>query len=109
MLQIPKRALPSTASVRVPLEGDYGGEFAEPVAIGHVRYEKAAGIRRTDYQLQDGTTGIVFIDAVNSEGAFEVPASSMVSIDGAPEVCVNACHPREQFAGRVHHWELEVR
>ena len=56
MLQIPKRALPSTASVRVPLEGDYGGGFADPVAIGHVRYEKAAGIRRTDYQLQDGTS-----------------------------------------------------
>lgn len=94
--------------MRVPLE-EGGGEFAPPVPINNVRYEKAAGIRRTDYQLQDGTTGIVFIDAVNSEGSFEVPAGSLVSIDGAPEVCVNECHPREGFAGRVHHWELEVR
>ena len=57
MLQMPKRALPSTATVRVPIESGYGGEFAAAVTIGHVRYEKAAGIRRTDYQLQDGTTG----------------------------------------------------
>lgn len=110
MRQIPKKALPLTAQVRVPdPESDRGGAFLEAVEIEHVRYEQTHSIRRTDYQLADGTTGLLFVDAANSAGAFEVPAGAKVSVDGGGTwMTVNASHRFEAF-NRVHHWELELR
>ena len=110
MRPIPKRALPLTALVKVPdPESDRGGAFCEPVEIGHVRYEQTHSIRRTDYQLADGTSGLMFVDAANSEGAFEVPAGAKVSVDGgATWMTVNASQRFEAF-GNVHRWELELR
>lgn len=109
MRQIPKRLLPHTALVRLPDdEADYNGHFESGErTIAHVRYDRTASIRRTDYQLQDGTTGLVFIDAVNSEGAFEVPTGSTLTIDGT-ELFVNVTRAFEDINGHVHHWELEV-
>lgn len=110
VLPIPPRYMTSTARVRVPQE-DAGGHlaYAEPVTIGRVRYELAANVRATDYQLQDGTTGVLFIDAVTSVGAFELPAGSLVSVDGAVEACVSACRRYDAGSGTVHHWEVELR
>ena len=109
MRQIPKRLLPDKAVVRVPDDDALsGGQYGDEVEIENVRYDKSASIRRTDYQLQDGTTGIVYIDAVNSAGAFEIPAGSVLKI-GDLEVYVNITRTFEDFAGHVHHWELEVR
>lgn len=109
MRQIPKRLLPDTAIVRLPDDdASAGGHFEQERTIERVRYDKSASIRRTDYQLQDGTTGIVYIDAVNSVGAFEVPAGSVLKI-GSVEVYVNITRTFEGFAGHVHHWELEVQ
>lgn len=111
MMPIPLRMLPSAAEVRVPIEGEGGyRDLAEPVTVEHVRYEMAAGVRKTGYQLQDGTTGVLFVDAANSTGGFELPAGSMVRVDGAEaECCVSACHRYEGMGGRVHHWEVELR
>ena len=107
---IPLCLLPSTATVRVPDPGaDRGGAFLPAVTIERVRYESTAGIRHESWQLQDGTSGILYVDAANSGGAFEVPAGSKVSVDGGPETSVNACHRYEEFGGRVHHWEIELR
>lgn len=111
MLPIPLCMLTSKIAVRVPEDGASGyRELADPVNIGRVRYEMVAGIRKTDYQLQDGTTGLLFVDAVNSTGAFELPAGALVRVDGAEaECCVSACHRFEGMGGRVHHWEVELK
>lgn len=106
---IPRRLLASTARVRVPLPGAaYGGEYGEHREIAGVCLQGADSLRPTDYQLRDTTTGVLFVDAVNSRGAFAVPAGSLVSVDGGPESCVAEC--REYAEGRrVHHWELVLR
>lgn len=109
-MPIPARLLTSSCTVR-PMEADPATGYPEPGAprkIGRVRYELCAGVRRTAYQTQDGTTGLLFIDAANSPGAFEVPAGSLVSVDGGPECCAAACR-RFEDGGRVHHWEVELR
>lgn len=66
-------------------------------------------MRATDYQLQDGTSGLLFVDAVNTAGAVELPAGSLVSVDGGPECCVSSCTRCVDERGRVHHWEVELR
>lgn len=107
---IPTSLMPSSAAVRVPVDGKDGGEHEQEARlIEHVRYESASAAKRSSYVFADGSTGLVYIDAANSIGAFEVPVGSLVSIDGAPEVCVVKCAPFESYAGRVHHWEVEVR
>lgn len=109
MLQIPKRYLPHTVQVQVPKDSDgFGGQYEEPQTIAHVRVEPLWTLRATQYQLQDGAHGILFVDAVNSEGAFEIPAGSLVTLEGEPSPAnVLACHP---FIGadEVHHWEVEL-
>lgn len=111
---IPPSLLPHTMEVRVPAAGAArGGEYMPPRRVGNVRYQAVLGTRPTAYQLQDGTTGIVFADAETSPGAFEVPAGSKLAIlapDGwTASVSVLACRRFEDVGGRVHHWELEVR
>lgn len=110
MVPIPIRLLTSSCTVRaMGIDPETGyPEPGEPREIRRVRYELCAGVRRTPYQTQDGTTGLLFIDAANSPGAFEVPAGSLVSVDGGPECCVAACR-RYEDGGCVHHWEVELR
>ena len=105
---IPISALPSAMQVRVPRDGDYGGSYAEPVTVSNVRYDRSSRLLSRDYVLTDGASGVVFVDAANSPGAFEVPEGSLVSIDGGDEVAVIRCERFQPF-GEVHHWELVVR
>jgi hypothetical protein len=111
MHQLPASTLSSNALVKVPkVDAEFGGEFDEPVNIRRVRLDGVDSIRSTPYALAEDTTGLLFVDAVISVGAFEVPAGSKVSLDGgATWSSVNACHRFETFGGRTHHWELEVR
>lgn len=105
MLPIPKSLLRQTAAVRVPRDGAFGGEYEEALAIEHVRFEPCAAIRQTDYQLQAPVAGTLFVDAVNSSPAMEVPAGSLVSVDGeVSEACVQECRVI-RGAGSIHHWE----
>ena len=48
------------------------------------------------------------VDAVNSEGAFEIPAGSRVLVGAGPSVLVRSCRRCCVIRGVVHHWELEV-
>ena len=52
--------------------------------------------------------GKVYVDALNSGGAFEVPAGSRIDI-GGHSYLVAECRRCEDFNGHVHHWELVVR
>lgn len=105
---IPKKLMPDTMSVCEPADGDYGGEFAEPYEVANVRFDANIPLMRLDYVLEDGTEGIVFVDATNSGIAKEIPVGSLVTIRG-DQMEVAKVHRFEGFNGETHHWELEVR
>ena len=102
---IPARLLADDAVVRVP---DGVGGYAEGVAVSHVRFARTQGVVDDYHRSADAGSGKVYIDAVSSDGAFEVPAGSRIDIGGYSYyvVEVKRC---EDFNGRVHHWELVVR
>lgn len=105
---IPRYLLPHTALVRVPVDSELGGErAAEPEVVGHVRYCPAQEVARMDYVLTDGSKGLLFIDRINSAGAFEVPADSLVEVCGE-ELYARKVTPCIECEGRVHHWEVEL-
>lgn len=105
---ISKRLMPDSMTVREPADGDYGGVFAEPYKVANVRFDANIPLMRLDYALEDGTRGIVFVDAVNSGVASEIPVGSLVTIRG-DQMEVAKVHRFEGFNGETHHWELEVR
>lgn len=105
---IPRSVLSSSVVVREPIEGDYGGAYGEPKTISNVRFIPSSRIVRGDIVLSDGVKGVLFIDAVNSAGAFDIPVGSLLSIDGAEDASAGKVDRFEGFAGVVHHWEIEV-
>lgn len=102
---ISARLLSDTMVVRVPV-GD--GGFSEERAIRRVRFCRVQSVSGDDHRSADAGAGCVFVDAVASPGAFEVPAGSRVGIDGHSYV-VAACRRCETVSGRIHHWELTIR
>lgn len=102
--QIPPRLLPDDAVVRVP-DGD---GFADGVALRHVRFDRSQSVSDDGHRSADAGAGTVFVDAVNTVGAFEVPAGSRVDIGGHSYLVAEA-RRFEGHQGRVHHWELMVR
>lgn len=110
MIPLPRRLLRSTATVRVPEEGSpYGGRYREPVTVRRVCFQGEAGLQRTDYQLQAPLKGVMYMDPRVSEGAFPIPAGSLVSIDGeVSEATVHECAPVPS-AANIHHWEVTLK
>lgn len=106
---IPASLMPSAMTVRVPVQGDYSGEYSPPVTVERVRFDTYEALARRDYKLMDGSQGLVYIDAATSSPAFELPAGSLVSVDGGQEMQVVRCTRHAGFFGEVHHWEAEVR
>lgn len=101
---IPCSLLGTSCAVREPLpDGDYG----EAREIAHVRFERLHEAV-DDAHRADDVLGTVYIDAVMSEGAYEVAAGSRIEIEGA-SLLVARVRRIEGTWGRVHHWELEVR
>lgn len=102
---IPRRLLPDVVVVRVP-DGDGGYERGR--TIENVRFERRRSTVDEPHRSADAGAGTVYVDAVNSAGAFEVPPGSRIEIRGVSlyVASVKAC---EGAAGRVHHWELSVR
>ena len=99
---IPRRFLPDTMLVRVP---DGLGGFADGVEISHVRFARAQSACDDAHRSADAGAGKVYVDAVNSGGAFEVPAGSRVEIGGRSYL-VAECKRCEGFGGAVHHlWD----
>ena len=102
---IPRRLLPDTAIVRVP---DCEGGYEDGHAIVGVRFERTQSIVDDPHRSADAGSGKVYIDAVNSTGAFEVPAGSRIEVKGA-SLLVASVKRCEAAGGRIHHWELSVR
>lgn len=101
---IPRNALPDTMTVRLALPD---GSFGEPQVIAGVRFQRVQSANDDEHRTADAGAGKVFVDAVNSVGAFEVPAGSRVGLRGH-SYYVRECRACEDFFGRVHHWELKV-
>ena len=115
MMPIPRRLLRQACTVRVPRDSFYRGEYEEPVSFGRVCYEPASSIGGTansggsPHQEQNPVRGTLFIDPRASEGAFEVPAGSLVKVDGMEtEAVVREC-AAIMCGGRVHHWEVVLK
>lgn len=114
MSPIPLSLLPDSMEVQAPADSGYGGEYAAPVTVEHVRFENSMEMVRRGYVLNDGSRGLVYIDAANSagatdgEGCFTVPVGSLVRI-GNKDLSVVKVVPCPGFFGVVHHWEIEVR
>ena len=100
---IPKGKLDKTMVVCAPRPD---GTFAEPVAIigvgFHERQEACADAHRS---ARGG--GWVFVDAVNSKGAFSVPVGSRVTISGRAYTVLENIMIGNLWS-RPHHWELKV-
>lgn len=102
---IPRQLLPDDMLV---LPSDDQGGYGDARMVRHVRPELADGV--ADYPHRDSArSGRVFVDAVNSRGAFEVPAGSRVVVGSLPGMRVLRCRRCCMVRGQVHHWELEVR
>jgi hypothetical protein len=101
---IPRRLLPDDMLVW-PSDGQ--GGFLEPRLVRHVRLEVVDEMV-DDPHRASARSGRIFVDAVNSAGAFEVPASSRVLVGSLPRMQVRSCRRCAVVRGVVHHWELEV-
>ena len=114
---LPRSVLPSVMEVRAPVaDSEYGDEWSDPVTVSHVRFQRAAdlalvsvGGAQPGYVFRDGSRGLVYVDAATSEGAFEVPEGSRVSVDGGDAMEVARVTRCDHMDGTCHHWELEVR
>lgn len=96
---IPRHMLPDSMEV---LEG------CEVVArVGHVRLELDVALGDDPYGAKAAVTGTVYVDALHSEGAFEVPVGTWVVVRGL-RLLVIGCRGYEAMNGNVHHWELAV-
>ena len=102
---IPRRLLPDRIVVRVP---DGEGGYEKGRTIANVRFERKQSVVDEPHRSADAGGGKVYIDAVNSTGAFEVPAGSRVEI-GSASLYVASVKRCETAAGHIHHWELSVR
>ena len=90
-------------------QSNYSGEFeAEGAYIAHVLYQSKQQLGRNVVKLADGSQGLLFIDAVNSAGAYSVPVGSKVIIDGEERI-VASVMPCLTYNGNIHHWELELK
>lgn len=102
---IPARLLPDSCLVREPTAD---GGFGELRAISRVRFERAQSVVAEAHRGADAGAGTLFVDAVSSAGAFEIPAGSRVEVGGRSYVAAKVAR-LEGFNGHVHHWEVELR
>lgn len=106
---IPRRMLPSTAEVRVPdASPGLGGRYMEPTVMRHVRLELDDDVSHDGGALSGGPRGTLFVDARSTDGAFAIPAGSLVSVDGGEPVAATSCAELADGMGRVHHWEVRL-
>lgn len=104
---IPKSVLGSTMSVRVPIDGRRG--YSDAMFVTHVRFQDVKVLETSSYAIDDDSTGIIYMDAVNSVGAFDIPVGSLISVDGGEERSVVKTTKEVGFGNKVHHWKIEVR
>jgi 6,7-dimethyl-8-ribityllumazine synthase len=101
---MPTRLLPDNMLV---FPSDGRGGFLAARLVKRIRFE-VTNSTSDDAHRASATAGRVFVDATNSEGAFEIPAGSKMLINAMPRMMVATCRRCCIIRGEVHHWELEV-
>lgn len=105
---IPLCVLPHTMTVWEPdSSSDYDGKYLAPTTVESVRFEYKEALNPKQYQLAENAKGRIWVDAVNSEGAYAISRGAKVKVN-SEEMKVLTCAPYETFNGRLHHWELDV-
>lgn len=114
MMPLPKRLLRDRMRVLLPdPSSDYAGEYSERREVNGVMFQGKSQMGRSSWHLADGASGRVYVDARNSEGAFEIPVGARVEVSG-PEIAsalimeVKACAAYRDLSGLTHHWEVDV-
>ena len=102
---IPIRFLPYEAIVRCP-DDEHGG-YGGPIHLRHVGFELEQRAAGDAHRSADAGAGTVYIDYLNTDGAFEVPVGSRIEIQGR-SLSVRLMRRVLYPTGYVHHWELEV-
>lgn len=87
---------------------DGAGGLLAAKMVRHVRFDRVESVVDDPHRSADGGHGTVFVDAVNSVGAFEISAGSRVLVGAGPAAFVRSCKRCCVIRGQVHHWELEV-
>lgn len=87
---------------------DGAGGLLAAKMVRHVRLDRVESVVDDPHRSADGGHGTVFVDAVNSVGAFEISAGSRVLVGAGPAAFVRSCKRCCVIRGQVHHWELEV-
>ena len=82
------------------------GTYSDPVAIIGVGFHEFQKASKDAHRSASGG-GWVFVDAVNSKGAFSVPGGSLVTIGGHSYTVLENIMIGNLWS-RPHHWELKV-
>lgn len=101
---IPRGYLPDTCTVR---RRQSDGTFGDAQVIGHVRFDYVQSASSDAHRFADAGSGTLFLDAVNSDGAFELTVGDRVDIDGH-SYFVSKVKRFRGLNGRMHHWEVEL-
>jgi len=108
MRPIPLSLLPDTAIVEEPdNEADSANAYLSPVTILHVRLDDDVTAIDKAWANDEEVTGVLFIDAVNSAGAFCPSNRSRVTV-GDVTGFVRSSKTRRAFGPGVHHWEVAI-
>lgn len=90
-----------------PEKGD--GSYGPSRLVRHVRFERSEEAVDGGAHFSGGASGTIYVDATNSEGAFEIPVGSRVLVGAGPSAFVQSCTRCCVLRGVVHHWKLVVR
>ena len=101
---IPRRLLPDNMLV---FETREDGTFRKGKLIRNVRFEREATVSDEEHRA-DTITGTIYVDAMNTRRAYEIPVGSRIEIGGM-EVWVKKVERFEGTRGKIHHWELSVQ
>ena len=100
---IPRSMLRDCVVVRVP-DGEDGFKGGRP--LGCVRVQPVDVVSEDGHRSSTGG-GLMYVDRVNSVGAFEIPVGSRVECRGM-DYLVRECRRFEDSDGTCHHWELTL-
>lgn len=105
---IPKYLLPHTAIVEEPDKGSqWANSFHDPITISNVRLEPAQSLSPNEAHENPQLTGLLFIDAENSEGAKNIAVGSRVTV-GDYVGYAEKVNGYFGYAMTPHHWEVEL-
>ncbi|GGE47663.1 hypothetical protein GCM10011391_28050 [Pullulanibacillus camelliae] len=104
---IPKRLLKDSIEYEeYQGNSNFGESWGEKETIDFVRFEPKTAIRVNDKGEEIQTTGIIFLDAINTPKFKALKVKSKVTCNG-DTMRVHACNPYSAFKG-IHHYEVEV-